>query len=65
MIEAYYEQTGGFGTLLFHAGRDYIHRDKWARSAKLFMDEVAPRVRHLDPDANAGAQASKLASSAA
>jgi alkanesulfonate monooxygenase SsuD/methylene tetrahydromethanopterin reductase-like flavin-dependent oxidoreductase (luciferase family) len=50
MIETYYEQTGGFGTMLFHAGRDYVSREKWARSAKLFMDQVAPKVRQLDPD---------------
>jgi len=51
MVETYYQQTGGFGTLLFHAGRDYATREQWARSARLFMEEVAPRVRHLDPDA--------------
>jgi len=66
MVQSYYEQTGGFGTLLFHAGRDYVHRDKWARSAKLFMDEVATKVRHLDPDAKVqGSTAAKLASTAA
>ena len=59
MVETYYDQTGGFGTLLFHCGRDYVSREKWARSARLFMEQVAPRVRHLDPDAAA------LASSAA
>jgi alkanesulfonate monooxygenase SsuD/methylene tetrahydromethanopterin reductase-like flavin-dependent oxidoreductase (luciferase family) len=51
MIETYYQQTGGFGTLLFHAGRDYTTREQWSRSARLFMEEVAPRVRRLDPDA--------------
>jgi alkanesulfonate monooxygenase SsuD/methylene tetrahydromethanopterin reductase-like flavin-dependent oxidoreductase (luciferase family) len=66
MIETYYEQTGGFGTLLFHAGRDYTSRELWARSARLFMEEVAPRVRHLDPDAASPAKPdSALASSAA
>jgi alkanesulfonate monooxygenase SsuD/methylene tetrahydromethanopterin reductase-like flavin-dependent oxidoreductase (luciferase family) len=66
MIETYYEQTGGFGTMLFHAGRDYVSREKWARSAKLFMEEVAPRVRHLDPDAKrAPAKTAELASTAA
>lgn len=62
MIETYYRQTGGFGTLLFHAGRDYVSRERWARSAKLFMEKVAPRVRHLDPDT---APTAELASSAA
>jgi alkanesulfonate monooxygenase SsuD/methylene tetrahydromethanopterin reductase-like flavin-dependent oxidoreductase (luciferase family) len=49
-IIEFYEQSGGFGTLMFHAGRDYATPEKLARSMKLFMDEVAPRLRHLDPD---------------
>ena len=66
MIETYYEQTGGFGTLLFHAGRDYTSRELWERSARLFMEEVAPRVQHLDPDAASPAEPdAALASSAA
>jgi alkanesulfonate monooxygenase SsuD/methylene tetrahydromethanopterin reductase-like flavin-dependent oxidoreductase (luciferase family) len=66
-IESYYEQTGGFGTMLFHAGRDYTTREQWARSATLFMEEVAPRVRHLDPDTPAPARSvdAALASTAA
>ena len=65
-IKTYYEQTGGFGTILFHAGRDYVSREKWARSARLFMEEVAPRVRHLDPDAaSTGEIEGALASTAA
>ena len=46
----FYRETGGFGVLMFHAGRDYATREKRARSMKLFMEEVAPRLRHLDPD---------------
>lgn len=49
----FYEQSGGFGVLMFHAGRDYATPEKLARSMKLFMEEVAPRLRHLDPDAAA------------
>jgi alkanesulfonate monooxygenase SsuD/methylene tetrahydromethanopterin reductase-like flavin-dependent oxidoreductase (luciferase family) len=49
-IVDFYEQSGGFGVLMFHAGRDYATPEKLARSMKLFMDEVAPRLRHLDPD---------------
>jgi hypothetical protein len=56
MVKTYYEQTGGFGTLLFHAGRDYVSRAQWARSAELFMSEVAPQLRHLDPDAEPSAR---------
>ena len=51
----FYDQTGGFGTLMFHGGRDYATPEKLARSMKLFMDEVAPRLRHLDPDREARA----------
>ncbi len=46
----FYRETGGFGVLMFHAGRDYATREKRARSMKLFMEEVAPRLSHLDPD---------------
>ncbi len=49
-IIEFHDLTGGFGTLLIHAGRDYATTEKRQRSMKLFMDEVAPRVRHLDPD---------------
>ena len=54
-IVNFYEESGGFGTLMFHAGRDYATPEKLARSMKLFMDEVAPRLRHLNPDAAAAA----------
>jgi alkanesulfonate monooxygenase SsuD/methylene tetrahydromethanopterin reductase-like flavin-dependent oxidoreductase (luciferase family) len=50
-IVDFYEQSGGFGTLMVHAGRDYATPEKLARSMKLFMEEVAPRLRPLDPDA--------------
>jgi alkanesulfonate monooxygenase SsuD/methylene tetrahydromethanopterin reductase-like flavin-dependent oxidoreductase (luciferase family) len=49
-IADFYDKSGGFGTLMFHAGRDYATPEKLGRSMKLFMDEVAPRIRHLDPD---------------
>lgn len=51
----FYEKSGGFGMLMFHGGRDYATPEKLARSMKLFMDEVAPRLRHLDPDREARA----------
>jgi len=46
-IEEHWERTGGFGTLLFHAGRDYATPEKLAASMELFMEQVAPRVRSL------------------
>jgi alkanesulfonate monooxygenase SsuD/methylene tetrahydromethanopterin reductase-like flavin-dependent oxidoreductase (luciferase family) len=51
-IADFYEEVGGFGTLQFHAGRDYATPEKLARSMELFMGEVAPRLAHLDPDAD-------------
>ena len=58
-IEHHFEVTGGFGVLNFHAGRDYATPEKLARSMKLFMDEVAPKVRHLDADAKAAKAAAE------
>lgn len=49
-LKDFYDQVGGFGLLMLHAGRDYATREKRAQSMKLFMDEVAPRLRALDPD---------------
>jgi alkanesulfonate monooxygenase SsuD/methylene tetrahydromethanopterin reductase-like flavin-dependent oxidoreductase (luciferase family) len=49
-IVDFYEQSGGFGMLMVHAGRDYATPEKLTRSMRLFMGEVAPRLRHLDPD---------------
>ncbi len=49
-IREFYDEVGGFGVLLIHAGRDYATPEKRARSMRLFMEEVAPRLRHLDPD---------------
>lgn len=58
-IEEHFEASGGFGTLNMHAGRDYATPEKLNRSMKLFMDEVAPAVRHLDPDAGAARAAAE------
>ena len=46
----FYEQVGGFGTILIHAGRPYATPAKLARSMELFMREVAPKLRPIDPD---------------
>jgi limonene 1,2-monooxygenase len=58
-ILEFYEQLGGFGTMMFHAGRPYATPEKLARSMELFMKEVAPRLRHLDPDAKPAAVAAE------
>ena len=50
LIKNHYEESGGFGTLLLVCGKDYGTRQQRARSMRLFMQEVAPRLRELDPD---------------
>jgi alkanesulfonate monooxygenase SsuD/methylene tetrahydromethanopterin reductase-like flavin-dependent oxidoreductase (luciferase family) len=47
LIEDHWQKTGGFGTLMFHAGRDYATRDLRAHSMQMFMEQVAPRLAHL------------------
>jgi alkanesulfonate monooxygenase SsuD/methylene tetrahydromethanopterin reductase-like flavin-dependent oxidoreductase (luciferase family) len=46
----YYDRVGGFGVLMFHMGRDYGRRRGRARSMRLFMEKVAPRLRALRPE---------------
>ena len=48
-LKDFYEAAGGFGTLLLVTGKDWATREKRARSLKLFMEHVAPKLRHLDP----------------
>ena len=57
-IEAFFVETGGFGELMIHGGRDYATPEKRRASLELFMSEVAPRLRALDADA-APAQAAQ------
>jgi limonene 1,2-monooxygenase len=58
-IEDHFVNTGGFGTLLFHAGRDYATPEKLAASMARFMEDVAPKVRPLDPDLHLGQAAAE------
>ena len=48
-LHKFYEDTGGFGTLLMITGKDWATREKRARSLTRFMKEVAPQLRHLEP----------------
>jgi limonene 1,2-monooxygenase len=48
-IRAFYEASGGFGTLLIVAGKKWATREKVFRSMRLFMDHVAPQLRGLVP----------------
>lgn len=48
-IEEFYGAAGGFGTFLIVTGKDWATREKRARSMTRFMEEVTPKLRHLDP----------------
>jgi len=48
-LREFYEAAGGFGTLLIVAGKDWATREKRERSMRLFMAEVAPKLRDLVP----------------
>jgi limonene 1,2-monooxygenase len=45
----FYDAAGGFGTLLIVTGKNWATRDKVFRSMRLFMEQVAPRLRSLVP----------------
>jgi alkanesulfonate monooxygenase SsuD/methylene tetrahydromethanopterin reductase-like flavin-dependent oxidoreductase (luciferase family) len=48
-LREFYEDTGGFGTLLIVAGKKWATREKVFRSMRLFMEHVAPQLRGLVP----------------
>ncbi len=48
-LRRFYDDTGGFGTLLIVAGKKWATPEKVARSMRLFMEEVAPKLRDLVP----------------
>jgi alkanesulfonate monooxygenase SsuD/methylene tetrahydromethanopterin reductase-like flavin-dependent oxidoreductase (luciferase family) len=47
-LREFYDAAGGFGTLLIVAGKDWATREKRARSMRLFMEHVAPKLRGLE-----------------
>jgi alkanesulfonate monooxygenase SsuD/methylene tetrahydromethanopterin reductase-like flavin-dependent oxidoreductase (luciferase family) len=49
-LQRFYDDAGGFGMLLLLMGKDYGTRQQRARSMRMFMEHVAPRLRELDPD---------------
>jgi alkanesulfonate monooxygenase SsuD/methylene tetrahydromethanopterin reductase-like flavin-dependent oxidoreductase (luciferase family) len=49
-IKDYFDESGGFGVLLMPSGLPVATPRKRARSMKRFMEQVAPRLAHLDPD---------------
>jgi limonene 1,2-monooxygenase len=48
-LRQFYDDCGGFGTLLIVAGKKWASREKVYRSMRLFMDHVAPQLRDLVP----------------
>jgi alkanesulfonate monooxygenase SsuD/methylene tetrahydromethanopterin reductase-like flavin-dependent oxidoreductase (luciferase family) len=48
-LREFYEEAGGFGTLLIVAGKKWATREKVFRSMRLFMEHVAPKLRDLVP----------------
>jgi limonene 1,2-monooxygenase len=51
------QESGGFGTLLIVTGKDWATREKRERSMRLFMQEVAPKLRDLTPAREPGGAA--------
>jgi alkanesulfonate monooxygenase SsuD/methylene tetrahydromethanopterin reductase-like flavin-dependent oxidoreductase (luciferase family) len=49
-IKRFYDDVGGFGTLLIIVGKDWATLEQRTRSMERFMAEVAPRLAALDPD---------------
>jgi len=48
-LEAFYEESGGFGTLLYRCGKGWAEPSKIETSMRRFMAEVAPRLSKLTP----------------
>ena len=48
-IKDFHDRCGGFGAFLITTGKDWATWEKRARSMRLFMQEVAPELRRLDP----------------
>ena len=49
-LRRFWHESGGFGTMLIVCGKDWATREKRHRSMRLFMEQVAPRLRDLTPD---------------
>jgi alkanesulfonate monooxygenase SsuD/methylene tetrahydromethanopterin reductase-like flavin-dependent oxidoreductase (luciferase family) len=52
----FHGDCGGWGTLLMTVGKDWATHEKRARSMKTFMEQVAPRLRALEPAAQLAAE---------
>lgn len=52
-LQALYEESGGFGTLLYRCGKGWADPSKIETSMRRFMAEVAPRLSKLTPTVTA------------
>lgn len=50
-LREFHRDSGGFGTLLIVAGKEWADRERRFKSMRLFMEEVAPRLRDLPAQA--------------
>jgi alkanesulfonate monooxygenase SsuD/methylene tetrahydromethanopterin reductase-like flavin-dependent oxidoreductase (luciferase family) len=48
-IKDFYDMAGGFGTFLIVTGKEWADRERRSRSMRLFMEQVAPQLRPLEP----------------
>ena len=48
-LKKFYDEAGGFGTLMYVAGKHWATRDKRHQSMRRFMEQVAPQLRDLQP----------------
>jgi len=48
-LRKFYDESGGFGTLLIVAGKNWANQEKVFRSMSLFADHVAPQLASLVP----------------
>jgi limonene 1,2-monooxygenase len=46
-LRDFHRDSGGFGTLLLVTGKEWADRERRFKSIRLFMDEVAPKLRDL------------------
>jgi len=53
MIRRFYDELGGFGTLLLVCGKDWGTWEQRQRSWRMFNSEVAPRLADLDGNTKA------------
>lgn len=46
-LRGFHKESGGFGTMLIVTGKEWADRERRFKSIRLFMEEVAPKLRDL------------------